>query len=47
MEVNIPIVRNFFELLHSHVLDLCSRNKHRLVRRIWLFYSSDEFSLII
>ena len=31
--MNIPIVKNFVESLHSHVLDLCSKNKHRLVRR--------------
>ncbi|CAF4578036.1 unnamed protein product [Rotaria sp. Silwood1] len=31
LEVNIPIVRNFVDLLYSHVFDLCSKNKHRLV----------------
>jgi hypothetical protein len=30
--MNIPIVRNFVDLLYSHVFDLCSKNKHRLVR---------------
>ncbi|CAF0968774.1 unnamed protein product [Adineta ricciae] len=30
LEMNIPIVRNFVDLLYSHVLDLCSKNKHRL-----------------
>ncbi|CAF1234262.1 unnamed protein product, partial [Didymodactylos carnosus] len=30
LEVNIPIVRNFVELLHSPVFDLCSKTKHRL-----------------
>ncbi|CAF4519240.1 unnamed protein product [Rotaria socialis] len=31
LEMNIPIVRNFVDLLYSHVFDLCSKNKHRLV----------------
>jgi len=31
LEVNIRIVRNFVDLLYSHVFDLCSKNKHRLV----------------
>ncbi|CAF0781184.1 unnamed protein product [Adineta steineri] len=30
LEMNIPIVRNFVDLLYSHVFDLCSKNKHRL-----------------
>jgi hypothetical protein len=36
LEMNIPIVRNFVDLLYSHVFDLCSKAKHRLVRILFI-----------
>jgi hypothetical protein len=45
LEMNIPIVRNFVDLLYSHVFDLCSKNKHRLVCRVFIqsISSSNKF----
>lgn len=32
-EVNVPVLKNFVEMLYPTTLDMCSKKKHSLVRR--------------